>query len=98
MDSQGFFMSYLGQNTQDLNRFSKFPTRLAQATLLTAWLIAGNAFASLTEHPTEAPAELAPLPEHEATTRHILKALRERHYLYQLLDDESSALIFDEYL
>jgi carboxyl-terminal processing protease len=91
-------MSYLGQNTRDLNRFSKFPTRLAQATLLTAWLIAGNAFASLTEHPTEASAELAPLPEHEATTRHILKALRERHYLYQLLDDESSALIFDEYL
>ena len=91
-------MSYLGQNTRDFNRFSKFPTRLAQATLLTTWLIAGNAFASLTEHPTEASAELAPLPEHEATTRHILKALRERHYLYQLLDDESSALIFDEYL
>ena len=91
-------MSHLGQNTRNRNRFSKRPARLAQAMLLTAWLIAGNAFANLTEPQIDETAELAPLPEHEATTRHILKALRERHYLYQLLDDESSALIFDEYL
>lgn len=91
-------MSHLGQNTRNRNRFSKRPARLAQAMLLMAWLIAGNALANLTEPQINETAELAPLPEHEATTRHILKALRERHYLYQLLDDESSALIFEEYL
>ena len=93
-----FFMAYLTQKTPRLNRFSNVAQRLVHALLLAAWLVAGNAFANLTEHQAAEAAELAPLPEHEATTRHILKALRERHYLYQLLDDESSALIFDEYL
>ncbi len=91
-------MSHLSQNSQRLNSDSKVRARLPQVLLLTAWLLAGNAFANLAEPQPEAFAKLAPLPEHEATTRHILKALRERHYLYQLLDDESSALIFDEYL
>ncbi|MDG1113144.1 MAG: carboxy terminal-processing peptidase [Pseudomonadales bacterium] len=91
-------MSHLGQYTLGLNRFSLIRSPLTQVLLLTAWLMAGNAFASLTETQAVESAELAPLPEHEATTRHILKALRERHYLYQLLDDESSELIFDEYL
>jgi len=98
MHLQGFFMSHLSQNSQRLNSDSKVRARLPQVLLLTAWLLAGNAFANLAEPQPEAFAKLAPLPEHEATTRHILKALRERHYLYQLLDDESSALIFDEYL
>ena len=91
-------MHHLASNTQGLNRFRDIAKRLAQTLLIGAWLIAGGAVASLTDAETLDAAELAPLPEHEATTRHILKALRERHYLYQLLDDESSALIFDEYL
>jgi len=98
MDSQGLSMHHLASNTQGLNRFRDIAKRLAQTLLIGAWLIAGGAVASLTDAETLDAAELAPLPEHEATTRHILKALRERHYLYQLLDDVSSALIFDEYL
>lgn len=41
---------------------------------------------------------LAPVVEHGATTRNILRALAERHYVSQALNDESSELILKEYL
>ena len=41
---------------------------------------------------------LAPVVEHGATTRNILRALKERHYVSQTLNDESSELILKEYL
>jgi len=71
---------------------------LAAAIFIGVTTALSGAWANIQETPSSAPGALVPLPEHETTTRHILKALRERHYVYQLLDDESSTLVFDEYL
>ncbi|MGB1423303.1 MAG: carboxy terminal-processing peptidase [Pseudomonadales bacterium] len=43
-------------------------------------------------------APLEPIAEHGATTRNMLRALRERHYVSKDLDDQSSELILSEYL
>ena len=42
--------------------------------------------------------ELAPSNIQEITTKHILSALREQHYVDQVLDDEVSAEVFDRYI
>ena len=42
--------------------------------------------------------ELAPSDIQEITTKHILSALREQHYVDQVLDDDVSAEVFDRYV
>ena len=77
------------------------PIRTLRAAALTGvalWSLAAAAAASLPAEDAAPASELQPLPEHSATTRHILKSLRERHYVYQLLDDESSSIVFNEFL
>ena len=69
----------------------------ARITLLTLCLIpllgtSGTAMA-ITATP-----ELAPSDIQEITTKHILSALREQHYVDQVLDDGVSEEVFDRYI
>ena len=82
-----------------LRLFNPIRTLCAAALIGVAlWSLAMAAAASLPAEDAAPVSELQPLPEHSATTRHILKSLRERHYVYQLLDDESSSIVFNEFL
>ena len=68
-----------------------------RTTLLTLYLISiigtsGTALATATT------SELAPSDIQEITTKHVLSALREQHYVDQVLDDDVSGEVFDRYI
>ena len=69
----------------------------AKTTFLTLCLMALLATSGATQAITATP-ELAPSDIQEITTKHILSALREQHYVDQVLDDEVSAEVFDRYI
>ena len=69
----------------------------AKITLLTLCLISLLGTSGTAMAITTTP-ELAPSDIQEITTKHILSALREQHYVDQVLDDDVSAEVFDRYI
>ena len=69
----------------------------AKTTFLTLCLIPLLATSGATQAITATP-ELAPSDIQEITTEHILSALREQHYVDQVLDDGVSEEVFDRYI
>ena len=69
----------------------------AKTTFLTLCLIPLLATSGATQAITATP-ELAPSDIQEITTKHILSALREQHYVDQVLDDGVSEEVFDRYI
>ncbi|NDG93324.1 MAG: hypothetical protein EBY55_09320, partial [Gammaproteobacteria bacterium] len=69
----------------------------AKTIILTLCLIPLLATSGATQAITATP-ELAPSDIQEITTKHILSALREQHYVDQVLDDGVSEEVFDRYI
>ncbi|MEK9769676.1 MAG: tail-specific protease, partial [Betaproteobacteria bacterium] len=67
------------------------------AGLVWALTFTGLASAITTLEPENA-ALLSPTEIQESTTKNILDALREQHYVDQVLDDEVSSEVFDGYI
>jgi len=90
---------WVGAN-QPLNHGARFTNLLTLVRL--AGLTWALTFTSLTNAiPTRDPASdtlLSPTEIQERTTKNILDALREQHYVDQVLDDEVSGEVFDGYI
>jgi len=90
---------WVGGN-QPLNHGARFTNPLTLVRL--AGLTWALTFTSLTNAiPTRDPASdtlLSPTEIQERTTKNILDALREQHYVDQVLDDEVSGEVFDGYI